>query len=351
MSAAKRPVSVSPSEIRRVFGAFRPALRGMRWPMLGAALLALAVTGLELLKPWPITWVIDYLVGSSDLSTVSIEPVIGFAALAFAVPALMGIAEERLQIVVARVSRKATVRIRSDVFEHIHRLEFSEHQRQFSGDLLIRLMGDVNMIRDLLFPSWLTLLSRGSVLIGGTVVFALVDWRLLNVALLPLPMLMLSVKHTSSKVKAAAGKQRKKEGAIASQAAESIRRVGIVKAFSAETRTVDEFRSQARSAERSTMAAARYGARMSRITELLTGAGVACVLVFGAVRVRDGFLTPGQLVLAISYTRMIYKPIRKLTDEGARLAKATACRAPRPRSSRAPCRGPRPRPTVHHARW
>ena len=128
--------------------------------MLGAALLALAVTGLELLKPWPITWVIDYLVGSSDLSTVSIEPVIGFAALAFAVPALMGIAEERLQIVVARVSRKATVRIRSDVFEHIHRLEFSEHQRQFSGDLLIRLMGDVNMIRDLLFPSWLTLLSR-----------------------------------------------------------------------------------------------------------------------------------------------------------------------------------------------
>jgi ATP-binding cassette subfamily B protein len=325
MSSAKRAVSVSPSELRRVFGAFRPALSGMRWPMLGAALLALAVTGLELLKPWPITWVIDHLVGSSDLSTVSIQPVVGFAALAFAVPALAGLAEERLQLVVARVSRKATVRIRSDVFEHIHRLDYPEHQRQFSGDLLIRLMGDVNMIRDLLFPSWLTLLSRGSVLIGGTIVFALVDWRLLNVALLPIPLLMLSVKHTSSKVKAAAGKQRKKEGAIASQAAESIRRVGIIKAFSAETRTVDEFRSQARSVERSTMAAARHTARMSRITEVLTGAGVACVLVLGAIRVRDGLLTPGQLVLAISYTRMIYKPIRKLTDESARLAKATAC--------------------------
>jgi ATP-binding cassette subfamily B protein len=47
--------------------------------------------------------------------------------------------------------------------------------------------------------------------------------------------------------------------------------------------------------------------------------------VLGAIRVRDGWLTPGQLVLAISYTRMIYKPIRKLTDESARLAKATAC--------------------------
>ena len=76
-------------------------------------------------------------------------------------------------------------------------------------------------------------------------------------------------------MKTAAGKQRSKEGAIASQAAESIRRVGIVKAFSAETRTVDEFRSQARSAERVDDGCRRHAARMSRITEFLTGAGVA----------------------------------------------------------------------------
>ena len=325
MKAIRRLVSVSPSELRHVFRAFRPALRGMRWPMLGAAILALVVTALELLKPWPITWIIDHLLSSSDPSTITIEPVLAFAAVAFAVPALMGLTEERLQLVVARISRKATVRIRSDVFEHINRLDYPEHQRQFSGDLLIRLMGDVNMIRDLLFPSWLTVLSRGSVLIGGTIVFAVVDSRLLIVALLPLPLLMMSVKRTSSKVKKAAGKSRKKEGAIASQAAESIRRVGIVKAFSAETRTVDVFRTNARSAERSTMAAARHAARMSRVTEFLTGAGVAAVLVLGAMRVRDGLLTPGELVLAVSYTRMIYKPIRKLTDEGAKLAKATAC--------------------------
>ncbi|MEP1123162.1 MAG: ABC transporter ATP-binding protein [Ilumatobacter sp.] len=325
MSTRRRLLTVSPSELRRVFRAFRPALSGMRSPMLGAVILALAVTALELLKPWPITWVIDHLTNATEPGAITIEPVIAFAAVAFAVPALMGLTEERLQLVVARISRKATVRIRSDVFEHIHRLDYAEHQRHFSGDLLIRLMGDVNMICDLLFPSWLTVLSRGSVVVGGTIVFALVDWRLLNVALLPVPLLLLSVKHTSSRVKAAAGKSRKKEGAMASRAAESIRQVGIVKAFSAETRTVDDFRSRARSAERSTMAAARHAARMGRLTEILTGAGVAAVLVLGAMRVRDGFITPGQLVLAISYTRMIYKPIRKLTDEAARLAKATAC--------------------------
>ena len=93
----------------------------------------------------------------------------------------------------------------------MQRLELSEHQKSYSGDLLMRLMGDVNMVRDLLFPSWLNLLSRGSVLIGGSIVFAIVDWQLFAVALIPLPLLWVSVERGSSAVKTAAGKQRRKE--------------------------------------------------------------------------------------------------------------------------------------------
>ncbi|MEL7209102.1 MAG: ABC transporter ATP-binding protein, partial [Actinomycetota bacterium] len=42
-------------------------------------------------------------------------------------------------------------------------------------------------------------------------------------------------------------------------------------------------------------------------------------------RTRAELLSPGQLVLVVSYTRLMYKPLRKLTGEGARLAKAAAC--------------------------
>ncbi len=322
---SRRPIQLPHSELRRAFTTFRPALRGQRLRIVAAVGLALSITGLELIKPWPITWVVDHLVAAGDITTVDLTPIALFAAVAFTIPVLLGLAGERLQLVVARVSRKATVRIRSDVFEHLQRLELSEHQRHYTGDLLVRLMGDVNMIRDLLFPSWLNLLQRGSVLIGGAVIFAIVDWRLFCVALIPLPLLWVSVERGSAAIKSAAGKQRRKEGAIASAAAESLRQVGIIKAFAAEEQTAGEFRSNARSAERATMAAAKHAARMSRLTEILTGAGVALVLVMGAVRTRAGILTAGELVLAISYTRMIYKPIRKLTGEGARIAKATAC--------------------------
>ncbi|MGH1489583.1 MAG: ABC transporter ATP-binding protein [Acidimicrobiales bacterium] len=320
----RSPIDLDQSELRHAFTVFRPALRGQSHRMAAALGLALGVTTLELLKPWPITLALDHLIGQ-DGASVAFTPIVLFAAAAFAIPGFLGLLGERLQIVIAQISRKATVRIRADVFDHIQRLELAEHQKHYSGDLLIRLMGDVNMIRDLLFPSWVTLLSRGSVLIGGAVVFAVVEWRLFVVALVPLPLLWVSVDRGSAAVKAAAGKQRRKEGAIAAQAAETLTRVSLIKAFNAEDRISHRFRSQARSAERASMASTRKSARMASLSELLTGAGVALVLLLGARRVQAGLLTPGQLILAVSYTRMIYKPIRKLTGEGARLAKATAC--------------------------
>lgn len=320
----QRPFELPNSELRRAFSTFRPALRGQRPRIASAIVLSLLITVLELVKPLPITLVIDHLVAAEEPRAITVTPIAGFAAVGFAVPLLLGLARERLHLVVSRVSRKATVRIRSDVFGHLQRLELAEHQRHYTGDLLVRLMGDVNMIRDLLFPSWLNLLSRGTILIGAAVVFLIVDWRLFFVALIPLPLLWVSVERSSSAIKTAAGKQRRKEGAIASAAAQAIHQVDLIKAFSAEERVAKDFRGNARSAERATMAAAKQSARMARLTEILTGAGVALVLVLGAMRVRGGLLTPGQLILTISYTRMVYKPIRKLTGEGARIAKATA---------------------------
>lgn len=322
---SRRPIDLSTSDLRTAFVRFRPALRGQRRRITAAVVLALGVTAIELIKPWPITLVLDHLIAAEPGQPVALRPILIFAAVALAVPVLHGFTNERLQLVVAQVSRKATVRIRSDVFEHMQRLELDAHQQHYTGDLLTRLMGDVNMIRDLLFPSWVTLLSRGSVLIGGAVAFALVDIRLFAVALVPLPLLWITIENGSSAVKTAAGRQRRKEGAIASTAAESLQQASLIKAFSAEDRTSETFKSDARGAERATMEAARHAARMARLTMILTGAGTALVLVIGALRTRSGLLSPGELVLAISYTKMVYKPIRKLTGQGAKVAKATAC--------------------------
>lgn len=322
-------VDVPVGDVWKSWTTFRHVLRGQGFSIFAALVMALAIAGLELLKPWPIKIVIDRLfTGSDSVGAITSADlwVVGRAAMAaLVIPILLGLASMRMTITVAKIGRKATVRLRKEIFAHLHALELAEHQQRYTGDLLVRLMGDVNMVRDLLFSSWVTILARGSVFVGALVAFAFIDWRLELLALLPLPLLWVGVERTSKRIKTAAGKQRRKEGAIAAYAAESLRNVALVKAFAAENRATERFVRDARSAERATLATARYGARMQLLTESLTGMGVALVFFIGAARVMSGLISPGDLLIAISYSRLLYKPLRKLTGEGARLAKATAC--------------------------
>ena len=85
--ASRRPLGpAATSDIRTAFKTFKPALAGQSGRMGLAIVLSLAVTGLELLRPWPVTWVIDRLVaadvGAGDASSVALAPIAVFAALA-----------------------------------------------------------------------------------------------------------------------------------------------------------------------------------------------------------------------------------------------------------------------------
>jgi hypothetical protein len=62
-------------------------------------------------------------VTAPDPAAISLYSILAIAAIALLVPVALGVATERLQILVAAISRKATVRIRSQVFGHINRLD------------------------------------------------------------------------------------------------------------------------------------------------------------------------------------------------------------------------------------
>lgn len=326
--ALRRRRRVDRGELRRAWRALRPALAGQRLPIALAVALTTAVTALEVLRPWPIKWVIDRLTATSatpGVRTGSYVGTVALAAIAFAIPAAIGQLNVWLALQVARISRKATVRIRLRVYEQLHRLDLDQHQTHYSGDLLVRLMGDVNMVRDLLFNSWLNILSRTGLVVATAAMFAVLDWRLFCVVLVPVPLLLVGVDTASRRVREASTKQRRKEGAIASIAAESMRQVRVVKAFTAERRAVAGFAESARSAERAQMVSTREAAKMERLTEALGGLSTALVLAIGAARVQSGLMTTGELLVAVTYARTLYKPLRKMSGEGARLGKATAC--------------------------
>ncbi|MFQ5844806.1 MAG: ABC transporter ATP-binding protein [Planctomycetota bacterium] len=308
--------------LRRAITTFRPALKGQGSAVAGAVALTLGGTVLELLRPWPVQYLIDHVLIPGRYAVLPV-------ALCCGAVLLLGLSIGQLVVaratLVARIARKVATRVRKRLFRHLHRLALPFHHSQRTGDLIVRLMGDVDLVRDLLFASWITMLGRGVVMVGAVGVMFWLDPLLAGLALLPLPLLVLGIRRSSRRLTGVTRKQRRKQGDAAAYAAETLRQIRLVKAYAAEDRATRVFADRTRASERAGGKAARVAAGMTRVAEICTGAGLALVLFAGVQRVQAGALSVGQLLVLLSYTRSLYKPVRKLAREGARLAKATAC--------------------------
>jgi len=308
---------------------FRPALVGQRKTLLASLVLALAATAAELLKPWPIKVLFDevLIVDEGARLRWNLSPdrfAAGLAASVAAIALVSATLNARASVLTAEASRKVTTRVRRDLFEHLHRLEMPYHVSARSGDLLVRLMGDVNLLRDGLVSSWLALAEQGALFIAMVVVLVIIDPWLALGALAPMPLLAFQLQRSSTTLRKVTRRQRRKEGDAAAFAAETLRQVRVVKAYAREAETAKRFAEQTGSGEKAAVKAARITARMSSLTETMSGLGLALVLYIGTRRVISGELTPGDLIVATTYARLLFKPLRRISREGGRLAKASS---------------------------
>ena len=314
--------------LRKVWAVFRPALAGQGFAVARAAGLAVVVVGLELLQPWPIKFVVDRVLkpgSASGIGGFDLSATVVFAAAAtLVISVLLGVLSVRSVVAAARVGRKVTVRIRRQVFEHLHRLALPFHETNRTGDLLGRLMDDVNNLRDVLFNTWINLIGRALLFVGTAIALLIIEPWLAFVALLPLPLLAVEMMGLTRRLQRVIGHQFRREGSAASIAGETLNNIGVVKAFAAEDRSADQFTTESGRGERAGLRAAGVSARMDLVSEVLTGAGLAAVLFFGALRVLSGDLSAGMLFVLVAYTRSMYKPLRKAPKEGKRLSKAMA---------------------------
>ena len=230
-------------------------------------------------------------------------------------------------MIAAYASQKAVQRIRSAIVTRIQAMDLTDHRRRSSGDLLMRVTGDVGLLREFLLSGGLDVLRHSLMLVGMVAMMLVIDWRLTLVALLVIPPLVLVIRVVTPTIRRAVKKQRDKEGVLATDVSEAIAAIPVVQAFGLERRTKEKLKRENRSSGRAGLKAKRLEASLGRTAEIVLACGVAVVLGYGVFRAQSGALTPGDLVVFTSYVRGLYKPIRGIAGRAARLAKASACAA------------------------
>ncbi|WOD37003.1 ABC transporter ATP-binding protein [Nodosilinea sp. E11] len=327
------PIQQAIPGLWRVVRHFWPDIRP-QWPLLlvsGIALLA--EVGLRVLEPWPLKVIFDYVLMSPQGGRVpwppleALDPVLLLTvavASMVAITGLRAIAAYWSTVSLAIVGSRVMMRVRDRIYRHLQRLSLGYHHQARSGDLIIRVSSDASRLQEILLTAALPLVSSLLTLTGMVIVMVWLDWQLTLLSLVTFPLFWLTATRLSQRIRHASYQQRQQEGAVAATAAESLAAIKLVQALSLENAFADIFAQQNRRSLEDTVETKRLAANLERTVDVLIALGTALVLWYGAHLVIQDALTPGDVLVFMTYLKNAFKPVQNFAKYTGRLAKAAA---------------------------
>ncbi len=320
--------------LRRVLVRMAPYLRPHRGLVAGGSAALVAAVLTKLAEPWPLKFIIDHVVQVSDGSSGSgialvddlpIMTLLLVCALGIIVViGLRAMFDYIATIAFALAGNRVLTRVRADLFRHLLALPQAFHSKSKTGDLTMRLISDVGMLKETAVTAALPLAVSMLILVGMISVMLVLNWQLTLIALLPLPLLWLFSLHIGKKIQTVARKQRRNEGDMAATSAETMAGIRTVQALGVEQEVGDGFAGANEKSLKEGIKAKRLAAGLERLVDVLVAFATALILYFGTLFVLDGRLTPGDLLVFITYLKNMFRPVRDYAKYSARLAKATA---------------------------
>ncbi len=311
--------------LRRIHRRVRPHLRAERALITGGFAALFAEVAFRLLEPWPLKVVVDAVVAPGAADRPDIDRLLILSGLAVVVAvALRALMAYVTTVTFALAGNRILTKVRGELFEHVQRLSIVQHGRARIGDLVTRLTGDVGRLQEVAVTAALPLVGNVVTLVAMTLVMAWIDLGLALIAVAVFPVFFLTSRRRAERITSVSRDQRKREGEMAAIAVETLGAVRVVQAYSLEGRLSGRFGLSNAKSLRDGVRARRLAAGLERRTDLMVGVATASVLVVGARRVLGGAMSPGDLVVFLTYLKSAFKPMRDLAKYTGRIARASA---------------------------
>jgi ATP-binding cassette subfamily B protein len=202
--------------------------------------------------------------------------------------------------------------MRHDLYERLQQLPMSFHSKWHSGQLLSRVTTDLSAIRRFAGFGLLFLIINILQVTAVTAVLLHMYWPLgLVVAFAAGPVVWLSMRFEKGYVVLSRGVQ-DEQGDLATLAEEGAVGIRVIKSFGRSQHVAQEYDVAAQQLRGTSLAKVRLAARFWTFLEMIPNFAVALVLLFGAIGVGRGVLTPGELVAFITLMLSLVWPVASL---------------------------------------
>lgn len=317
--------------LRRTLGLLGPHLRERRLLAGGGVLMLLLEVAFRVLEPWPLKIVVDAI--SLSLGADNVDPWIPAAswqlllAAGLATIAVVGfraLANYLATVAFALVGSRVTTALRARVFARVQALSDRYHSVSRAGDTVQRLVSDIGKLQEVAVTAGLPLLANVLTLVVMCTVMLVLDWLLALVVVVAILAFLLVGRGSSGRITEASRRTRQGEGALANTAHESLGAIRTVQAYGLEEHMAESFARSNELALTQGVQSRRLAAALERTTDVIVGAATAAVIFGGGMRVLQGAMSLGDLVLFITYLKTCMKPLRDMAKYTGRIARAAA---------------------------
>lgn len=222
------------------------------------------------------------------------------------------------------ISYKTVRDLRREVFRKFNNVPLSYIDTHSHGDLISRVINDIDAVGDGLTQMFLQLFS-GIVTIVGTLIFMLfINWKIAIAVVVLTPLSLFVAAFIGKLSHRRFVRQQTLQGEISSYVEEHVGNQRIVKAFSYEQRAFEDFEKYNTELYDVGFKAQFAGALANPSTRLVNAIVYAAVGIFGAVTAISGGITVGQLSCFLTYANQYTKPFNEVTGMLTQLQTAIA---------------------------
>ena len=292
-------------------------------PLLITA-LAMSIVTVALTLYFPILTgrAIDLIIGKGQVDFDGIMQIVIKAVIAVAFAA---IAQWLTNVCNNKMTYNVIRDIRTDAFENIEKIPLSYIDSHSHGDIVSRIISDVDTFADGLLLG-LTQLFTGVATIVGTLIFMLtINVKIAIVVVVLTPLSLVAASFIAKRTYSMFQLQSRTRGEQTALIDEMIGNQKVLVAFNHEKKAIEQFDEINDRLSQYSLRATFFSSLTNPTTRFVNSIVYASVGVFGAISAILGGITVGQLTCFLSYANQYTKPFNEISGVITELQNAIAC--------------------------
>lgn len=299
----------------RILGYLRPH----RPLVLTTFSFAAMATIFDLLPPWLVKVIIDDVIQENQFSLL--PWVLGGLVLAYGFKNVANSLRIRFNNI---LEQRVVFQLRQQVFHALQRLSINFYEDRSTGEIMSRIMNDTEHVERIFIDGLESTLTASLTLIGITIVLFAVNWKLALLALVPIPILMVSAVRFSRRVHGYYHEIRKNTAELSAYLQDALSGIRETMVFNRHSFERERFDVRNREVSQSNLKAMFLWSIYSPGMIFLGAMGTVLILWVGSMEVAQGDLKVGELVMFVSYLALFYVPVNQIHSVNHMLQHALA---------------------------